>query len=330
VPIPAGATISKIDFHDVDYHSGEPQLGTDWSVTQLSGAIVWSTIDFATNENANALRWSTIYNFRFDANVGPSPTTATIGLFKPGTPSQVEFQTIGPALTFMDCNANQRLDACDVNCAATASCQAPCGQSADCNANGLPDECETDCNANGIPDTCDVGNTSDDCNANSIPDECDSDCDEDGTPDDCETVQDSDADGVSDCIDQCPHTTPAGYCLPSPYVYCRFPNNFCVENYPRALCFTQGGHPVCGELGFCEDIPCPESQCRDGCMPGDYDGDADRDLRDIAAFTRCFSAADPAGFSPSEICLSRFDLDDDADIDLDDLAALNAHWQAPH
>lgn len=69
--------------------------------------------------------------------------------------------------------------------------------------------------------------------------------------------------------------------------------------------------------------------CREGCLPGDYDGDADRDLGDFAAFTRCFSGADPVENSPSEICLSRFDLDDDDDLDLDDLGALRSHWQDP-
>ncbi len=51
----------------------------------------------------------------------------------------------------------------------------------DCNANGIPDECEEDCQPNGVPDDCDIdpsdpdgdGETSEDCNANSVPDECD-------------------------------------------------------------------------------------------------------------------------------------------------------------
>ena len=30
------------------------------------------------------------------------------------------------------------------------------GTSHDCNANGLPDECEADCNINGIADGCDI------------------------------------------------------------------------------------------------------------------------------------------------------------------------------
>ncbi len=51
--------------------------------------------------------------------------------------------------------------------------------SADCNGNGVPDECDladsasSDCNANGTPDECDVADgTSRDCNADGVPDEC--------------------------------------------------------------------------------------------------------------------------------------------------------------
>ena len=60
------------------------------------------------------------------------------------------------------------------------------GTSQDCNANGIPDECELgpDCNGNGVPDQCDIDQgTSSDCDRNGVPDECDPDCDEDGVPD---------------------------------------------------------------------------------------------------------------------------------------------------
>jgi hypothetical protein len=69
------------------------------------------------------------------------------------------------------------------------------GVSADCNDNGVPDECDIaggiaeDCNANGVLDTCDI-----DCNANEIPDECEiadelvEDCNANGRPDECDLV----------------------------------------------------------------------------------------------------------------------------------------------
>ena len=52
-------------------------------------------------------------------------------------------------------------------------CDLADGASFDCNANGVPDECETDCNTNGIPDDCDIADgTSQDADGNGIPDEC--------------------------------------------------------------------------------------------------------------------------------------------------------------
>ncbi len=45
---------------------------------------------------------------------------------------------------FQDCCGNAILDACDIDCGPAAGpCDLPgCGQSADCDANGVPDECE--------------------------------------------------------------------------------------------------------------------------------------------------------------------------------------------
>ncbi|MFN0137562.1 MAG: SUMF1/EgtB/PvdO family nonheme iron enzyme [Phycisphaerae bacterium] len=49
------------------------------------------------------------------------------------------------------------------------------GNCADCNTNGIPDECEPDCDNDGIPDDCDPGSCCPnfpDCNGNGRPDEC--------------------------------------------------------------------------------------------------------------------------------------------------------------
>ena len=86
IDLAPGVTISSSDFHDVDYHSGEPYDGTDWAVTEGPDAVLWETDTFASNANANALRWGTLYNFRFVANTPPvAGVEATIGLFKPGS-----------------------------------------------------------------------------------------------------------------------------------------------------------------------------------------------------------------------------------------------------
>jgi hypothetical protein len=84
VPIPAGATVTNVGFSDVFYHSGDPYDGTDWSVTTTGGAVRWTGPTHASAPNGNALRFSTIYNFWFDANVPPMAGETTLGLFKPG------------------------------------------------------------------------------------------------------------------------------------------------------------------------------------------------------------------------------------------------------
>lgn len=97
VPIPAHVTVSNIGFHDVDYHSGEPYDLTDWPGVVGGGAVTWSTEPFEVNENANALRWGTLYNFRFDASTPPAFAEATIGLFRPGDPPSVAVLVAAPA-----------------------------------------------------------------------------------------------------------------------------------------------------------------------------------------------------------------------------------------
>ena len=65
-----------------------------------------------------------------------------------------------------DCNFNEVRDVEDI----------AAGNSEDCSANEIPDECEPDCNDTGSADTCDiVDGTSDDCGGNWIADECEPD-----------------------------------------------------------------------------------------------------------------------------------------------------------
>ncbi|HYE61306.1 MAG TPA: hypothetical protein VD997_04860 [Phycisphaerales bacterium] len=101
VPYPSGTTVvaGSVGFHDVDYLNGEPYSGTNWNGSTASGTgITWSTTEtFAQNPNANALRWDTIYNYRFDCNQPPSGGEATLTLFKPGTPSSMSVSTIVPS-----------------------------------------------------------------------------------------------------------------------------------------------------------------------------------------------------------------------------------------
>src|SRR5213596_2476505 len=104
VPLGPGVNISNIDFHAPPQEPGWANDGTQnnqgysstpWTVTQAPDSITWSTETFATNQNANAIRWGTMYNFRFDADQPPNPTNATVGFFKTGSPMGVLVQAPG-------------------------------------------------------------------------------------------------------------------------------------------------------------------------------------------------------------------------------------------
>jgi hypothetical protein len=92
--VPNASGITNAGFHGVLYRGGDGVNnvntdGTAWSGAIENGAYVWRTTDYSMNTNANAIRWSTMYNFRFDSNSPPNSPggQVTIGLWKPGTPS---------------------------------------------------------------------------------------------------------------------------------------------------------------------------------------------------------------------------------------------------
>jgi hypothetical protein len=92
VPLPDTASVLATGFRDVAYHSGEPYDGTDWTVATLRGSageLTFSTATFAENENANAVRWGTLYAFRFTSDAAPEMGSVTLDLFRPGDPASV-------------------------------------------------------------------------------------------------------------------------------------------------------------------------------------------------------------------------------------------------
>lgn len=134
VPVDPTAKIKNVGFRDVPYHSGEPWLGLDWQVVVNNGFISWSTADHGTNPVANALRWGTLYNFRFDANRPPQTSDIVLSMFKAGSPNSVSAVSIGPVTNTNDCNGNLIPDSTDI---ANQT-------SNDCDGNLIPDECQTE------------------------------------------------------------------------------------------------------------------------------------------------------------------------------------------
>jgi hypothetical protein len=128
VPVPVSATVTNIGFRDVAYlgNDGNGNVdfdGTDWASSRVGPNLTWSTTPFATNANANALRWGTTYNFRFDANVGPVSGTIVLGQYKVVNnvnAAGVEVPGIPPAFEAFCTNGSLGTDH-------TTSC--PCGNS---------------------------------------------------------------------------------------------------------------------------------------------------------------------------------------------------------
>ena len=105
--VPGGCGIGQpmdLEFHAPLNHPGIANDGTQgdagfsnaaWTAMGTAEAASWNTETFAQNPNANALRWGTLYNFRFQTGTPPRAADATIGFFKTGTPVTVAVQ--GPS-----------------------------------------------------------------------------------------------------------------------------------------------------------------------------------------------------------------------------------------
>jgi len=148
LPTDAQFQIGNIGFHDINYHSGEIWDGGDWLPANVAcGSITWATTPYAQNQNANALRWGTLYNFRFEAKRAPDyVSTVTIYLFKTGTPSSVTGVSVAPA------GASPVVGACCVGGICSLTTELSCLYQGGMFKGGK--KCGTDCNLNGVFDAC--------------------------------------------------------------------------------------------------------------------------------------------------------------------------------
>ncbi|HUN79904.1 MAG TPA: hypothetical protein VMV81_00170, partial [Phycisphaerae bacterium] len=86
IPCSNSATVQNVGFHGVLYRGGDGVGGVNydsstWPGVFSSGSVTW-TVPSGPGTNANAIRWGTLYNFRFDANRPPTTGTVTLGEFK--------------------------------------------------------------------------------------------------------------------------------------------------------------------------------------------------------------------------------------------------------
>jgi len=90
IPV-GGAKVTNAGFRDIDR---DPD--TDWTAAVDGGSVTWSTAEWASDPDAPALFYQTLFNFRFDADRSPAPATATAGLFRPGPGTAVLFDAPAP------------------------------------------------------------------------------------------------------------------------------------------------------------------------------------------------------------------------------------------
>jgi len=237
VPLPSGALVQNIGFHDVDYHSGELYSSTDWIgqvVADPAGDVVsWSTTSFGIDPDANALRWGTLYNFRFDADAPPVTGDLTLGLFVPNPPASVAVQARIPS----SCNNDGMCEGAET-----------CSDCADCVFVSPPTGfCEDGLCEPGIGEDC-----------LSCPEDCNGE--QSGNPSERFCCGDGDGEAPVGCGDT--RCTSSGFT--------------CGTSVVEACCGDSSCDPVelCVCAADCGTVPPGELVCNDG-IDDDCDGETD-------------------------------------------------------
>jgi hypothetical protein len=130
LPIPDGVRTRNVGFHDLAYRGGDGKNGTnvdttDWPAVRSTGELEWQTETFAANDNANALRWGALMNFRFEADAPPAPGDLQLETYKSGQTHTVmaEVPADVPGIAFCD------------------GSQTPCPQGMGCGSGGADRGC---------------------------------------------------------------------------------------------------------------------------------------------------------------------------------------------
>jgi hypothetical protein len=117
VPATPGVAVTALGFRDVDHHSGEVWDGADWPGQVAGARVSWATTPFGVDPLANAIRWGTLYAFRFVADVPPRPSPATLHLFRPSGgagPDAIEVTLPAPRRCASDLDASGATDVTDL------------------------------------------------------------------------------------------------------------------------------------------------------------------------------------------------------------------------
>lgn len=95
LPVASTTLTGVVNSYGVPSH-GEPYSNAVWTFTQSETTFKWETEDYSVNPFANPIRWGTMFNYYFNATSAPGDVTATLKIFKPGTPANLTVATQGP------------------------------------------------------------------------------------------------------------------------------------------------------------------------------------------------------------------------------------------
>lgn len=201
-----------------------------------------------------------------------------VGTGGSGTGTQFDVDAIGFVHTISaDCDATGTLDACE--------------SAQDCNGNAIPESCEVafgvvgDCDASGTPDTCDTLGGANDCDGDAVPDVCELDCNANGTPDDCDILGATSADCNGNAVpDECDlalttATIEAGFAASDPATV--FVEDFETPDTANFSTYSTGGSIVTASatwdviatgVDLYEAAVRPEASSHDGAQALDLTG----------------------------------------------------------
>ncbi len=115
--VPSSGVTSDHYFNDIDYHdSVDGNIdGTDWSPVEGGGTMSWATTPFASDANANAIRWGTTYNFSFVSDAAPETGDVTVGMWRDAGVSLTATLTVPSSGCVADMNGDGTLNFFDVS-----------------------------------------------------------------------------------------------------------------------------------------------------------------------------------------------------------------------
>jgi hypothetical protein len=85
IPMSDAGDVEEYAFRHASSHSGEPYSNAPWPAARASNQLTFATTPWATDPNANAVRWGTTYTFGFTSNIAPATGAGTLTLFKSAT-----------------------------------------------------------------------------------------------------------------------------------------------------------------------------------------------------------------------------------------------------